>query len=62
MFTLRKANIEDLHEITDIYNEAIEKTVATFDTETKSIKQQKIWFYEHGENNPIIVFCLIQCI
>jgi phosphinothricin acetyltransferase len=55
MLTVRKAIIEDLKDITDIYNAAIEKTVATFDTQTKTLDQQKIWFTEHGENNPIIV-------
>ena len=52
---IRKATLDDLKDITDIYNEAIQKTVATFDTEPKTLKQQKIWFNEHGKNNPIIV-------
>jgi phosphinothricin acetyltransferase len=55
MLWTRKATIEDLKDITDIYNEAIQKTVATFDTEPKTLEQQKVWFNEHGKNNPIIV-------
>jgi phosphinothricin acetyltransferase len=55
MLWTRKATIEDLKDITDIYNEAIQKTVATFDTEPKTLEQQKVWFIEHGKNNPIIV-------
>ena len=55
MLTIRRGTIEDLKNITDIYNEAIEKTVATFDTEKKTLDQQRIWFNEHGKNNPIIV-------
>jgi phosphinothricin acetyltransferase len=55
MFTIRPATLNDLEDITNIYNEAIQKTVATFDTETKTIEEQKIWFKEHGPNNPLIV-------
>ena len=53
--TIRKATLNDLEAITEIYNNAIQKTVATFDTETKTYEEQKKWFEEHGLNNPIIV-------
>jgi phosphinothricin acetyltransferase len=52
---IRKATLGDLEGITEIYNEAIKKTVATFDTETKKIKEQKEWFESHGQRYPIIV-------
>lgn len=55
MLTIRPANLKDLKDITDIYNEAILKTAATFDTEIKSLKEQKKWFENHGPKNPIIV-------
>ena len=55
MLKIRNASIEDLDEITNIYNEAILKTVATFDTDEKNINEQKLWFQEHGSKNPIIV-------
>jgi L-amino acid N-acyltransferase YncA len=55
MIKIRKATIQDLDEITKIYNEAILKTVATFDTEIKSLKEQKTWFENHGSKNPILV-------
>ena len=55
MLKIRKATLKDLKEITKIYNEAILKTVATFDTEIKSLKEQKIWFENHGFKNPILV-------
>ena len=55
MVTIRKATLDDLKEITDIYNDAIQKTVATFDTETKTYEEQKKWFEDHGTNNPIFV-------
>jgi phosphinothricin acetyltransferase len=55
MVTLRSARIEDLEAITEIYNEAIMKTVATFDTELKTSADQKKWFDNHGSQNPILV-------
>lgn len=55
MLTVRRGTIKDLKKITEIYNEAIEKTVATFDIEKKTLDQQRIWYNEHGDNNPIIV-------
>jgi phosphinothricin acetyltransferase len=55
MVRIRKAKIEDLADITFIYNEAIKNTVATFDTEIKTLDEQKIWFDDHGSKNPIIV-------
>jgi len=55
MIKLRKARLKDLNQITEIYNEAILKTVATFDTEIKTLKEQKKWFIDHGLKNPIIV-------
>lgn len=55
MLIIRDALIDDLPAITAIYNEAILKTVATFDTEPKTQDEQKAWFMEHGMSNPIIV-------
>ena len=53
--TIRPATIGDLSAITEIYNDAIRKTVATFDTEPKSHEEQKIWFKAHGTHYPILV-------
>ncbi len=55
MPTIRRATVHDLAAITDIYNEAILNTVATFDTETKTIKEQKKWFNSHDSDHPILV-------
>jgi len=55
MFTIRKATAGDLSTITEIYNEAILKTVATFDTEPKTDEEQKSWFDHHGAKYPILV-------
>ncbi len=55
MSTIRKATIGDLEAITRIYNAAILHTVATFDTEPKTLEEQVVWFEGHGPNNPVIV-------
>ncbi|MHB8105685.1 MAG: GNAT family N-acetyltransferase [Dehalococcoidales bacterium] len=55
MLTIRKAELKDLGAITDIYNQAILRTTATFDTTTKTVDDQKPWFDKHGDKYPIIV-------
>ncbi len=46
---------DDLAAITAIYNEAIETTTATFDTESKSIEDRRTWFRAHGKKHPVLV-------
>ncbi len=55
MATIGRAKTDDLDAITEIYNEAIVKTTATFDTRPKSIKEQRAWFDEHNAKYPILV-------
>jgi L-amino acid N-acyltransferase YncA len=55
MLAIRDARHDDLKEITEIYNEAILETVATFDTEPTAIEEQEKWFTQHGLRNPIVV-------
>lgn len=55
MVVIRPATLADLKAITDIYNEAILTTIATFDTEPKSVADQQSWFYAHGSRYPIRV-------
>jgi len=55
MLTIRQATLNDLDAITEIYNDAILKTVATFDTEPKTLEEQKSWFASHGPKYPILV-------
>ena len=55
MLALKKAPIDDLVEITEIYNEAIIKTTATFDTQPKTLAEQKTWFLSHQPNYSILV-------
>lgn len=52
---IRRAIVDDVPAITDIYNEAITSTTATFDTETKSVRDRLDWFQSHGERHPILV-------
>jgi L-amino acid N-acyltransferase len=55
MIKIRKARLSDAQGITEVYNEAILKTFATFDTKIKTIDEQIKWFKDHGKKNPIIV-------
>lgn len=55
MINIRTATLNDINAITDIYNEAIINTNATFDTEIKSVENRIEWFKSHGEQQPIIV-------
>lgn len=56
LLILRKATLEDLGEITDIYNYAIENLTATFDENQKTIEERKIWFETHQiDKYPLIV-------
>jgi len=53
---IRKAVQTDLPAITDIYNEAILNSAATFDTQTKTVADQQGWFEAHQENRyPLMV-------
>jgi L-amino acid N-acyltransferase YncA len=55
MLKVRPAALEDLEPVTAIYNEAILKTVATFDTVPRSLADQIKWFHEHVPRYPILV-------
>jgi len=53
--TIRRAGPADVPAITDIYNEAILTTTATFDTEPKSMAERMEWLRAHDERHPILV-------
>jgi phosphinothricin acetyltransferase len=55
MLTIRQATLADLGQITEIYNDAIKKTTATFDTEPKTLEEQERWFAEHDARHPVSV-------
>lgn len=53
--TIRRALLSDLEAITNIYNDAILTTTATFDTETKTVAERLEWFQSHTRRHPILV-------
>ncbi len=53
--TVRLALPADLGAITDIYNDAILSTTATFDTEPRSAAEQQAWFRSHGGRFAVLV-------
>ena len=55
MLTTRQATLEDLDAITEIYNDVILNTVATFDTEPKTLEEQRVWFANHVPKYPVLV-------
>jgi len=55
MLSIRPAKINDIEVITEIYNEAVLNTTATFDTEPKTFEEQTIWFNKHDSSHPVIV-------
>ncbi len=55
MLNIRPATEKDIPIMTEIYNEAILNTTATFDTEIKSIDDRLLWFRMHDAKHPVIV-------
>ena len=55
MLIIRFATENDLGGITDIYNEAILTTTATFDTDPVTEAQQRDWFADHDARYPVLV-------
>ena len=53
--TIRRATTADLAAITEIYNDVVINTTATFDTETKTLEERENWFAKHGKKYPILV-------
>ena len=41
--------------LAEIYNEAVLTTVATFDTEPRSLEAQREWLLHHGPRYPVLV-------
>lgn len=55
MAAIRAAVESDLPSITEIYNQAVLRATGTFDTEPKTLEQQRDWFSRHGASHPVIV-------
>jgi L-amino acid N-acyltransferase YncA len=56
--TIRRAELGDVEPITEIYNEAILTTTATFDTEPKDVAERTEWLNAHGERYPVLLALL----
>jgi phosphinothricin acetyltransferase len=54
MLLIRPATAHDVPFITDIYNDAVLNTTATFDTEIKTLDDRLAWYESHDENHPVI--------
>ena len=52
---IRRAELRDIPELMEIYNEAILNTTATFDTEVKDYENRLAWFLEHTGKYLILV-------
>ncbi len=55
MFNIRTATKEDISSITEIYNDAVLNTTATFDIEPKTYSEQESWFEQHAGKFTVIV-------
>jgi L-amino acid N-acyltransferase YncA len=55
---IRRATHSDLPAITEIYNDAILHTTATFDTQPKTGVEQLASFEAHDERHPVLVAVL----
>lgn len=55
MVRIRAAQPSDIGAITAVYNEAVQSTTATFDTEPKTEVEQAAWFRSHDSRHPIMV-------
>jgi L-amino acid N-acyltransferase YncA len=52
---VRLATLEDLCFITEIYNDAVLRTVAAFDIAPKTAEEQEEWFFSHDSCHPVLV-------
>jgi L-amino acid N-acyltransferase len=49
--TIRRAALEDVPAITDIYNEAILTSAATFDIDPRTVEDRMKWFQDHHDRH-----------
>lgn len=54
-YSVRSATIEDALPIAAIYNDAVATTVATFDTEPRSLEAQRAWLEQHRTPWTVLV-------
>jgi phosphinothricin acetyltransferase len=54
-FTIRKARLDDLDLLTEIYNDEVLHGVATFDIEPKDRQDRLVWLQSHADPHFILV-------
>lgn len=52
---IRMAELGDLPRITEIYNQAVVSTTATFDEEPVSLEERRRWLEQHDQDHPVVV-------
>jgi len=52
---IRAARVTDLEEVVAIYNDAVEHSLATFDTATFNVEQRRPWFAQFDDDHPLLV-------
>jgi len=52
---IRFATINDIEQITEIYNQGIEDRIATMEAHTKSIDEEAHWFSSRSERHKVLV-------
>jgi phosphinothricin acetyltransferase len=53
--TIRRATLQDADAIAAIYNEAVQNSTATFDTESKTEEDRREWLESHDDRHPVLV-------
>lgn len=53
---IRRAQLKDIPALTEIYNDAVLHTTATFDTEQKDYASRCDWFHEHTGRYLILIY------
>ena len=56
--SVRRARVDDLPRITEIYNQAVPERTATADTQQRSVAERRVWFdrYRWDEGCPLVVW------
>lgn len=52
---VREARVSDVQAITEIYNQVILTSMATFDTEPKTVEERRRWLTFRGRRFPVFV-------
>jgi phosphinothricin acetyltransferase len=53
--TIRRAGVEDLASINDVYNHYVSRSTCTYQEAPESLESRRAWFDRHGSEHPITV-------